>query len=307
MEYTKNCPKCDRILKYSRKDGLNRAIKNNSLCRKCRKEETKFKNVLKIYTKKCLKCKKIIQYSNKKSLNHSIKNNIFCKDCRKEKTKFKKILKIYTRECPKCGGSIKYSNKIILKKYAEKNRPCRGCRKEEEKNKKSTKNCPQCNKVMKYSRKDGLIRAIKNNALCRECCDKNKRISEKEKNIRRKNPIFKMNSNMSSGIRISLKSRNISKNGRHWENLVGYTTQDLKNHLEFLFTEGMNWENMGRGGWHIDHIIPKKFFKYNSADDVEFKYCWSLNNLQPLWEKDNEDKSDKMILWGKEVNAKKIN
>ena len=47
----------------------------------------------------------------------------------------------------------------------------------------------------------------------------------------------------------------------------------------------MSWDNYGE--WHIGHIIPKVFFKYKSTDDIEFKYCWSLDNLQPLWAKDN--------------------
>jgi hypothetical protein len=86
----------------------------------------------------------------------------------------------------------------------------------------------------------------------------------------------------------------MSKRGKHWENLIGYTSQDLKDHIEKIFQSGMSWDNYGL--WQIDHIIPKSFFKYTSTDDVEFKYCWSLNNLQPLWAFDNISKSDKIIL-----------
>jgi len=41
-------------------------------------------------------------------------------------------------------------------------------------------------------------------------------------------------------------------------------------------------------------------------NDTEFKYCWSLHNLQPLWEKDNLEKSDKITIWGKEIKAQNI-
>ncbi len=137
----------------------------------------------------------------------------------------------------------------------------------------------------------------------------------KKKNIKRinycrkqraKNPMSKLHTNISRSIRQNLKSNNLSKNRRKWENLLGYTTQDLKEHLEKLFLPGMSWKNYGRNGWHIDHIIPIVFFRFKNINDVEFRYCWSLNNLQPLWGKDNDEKSDKIILWGKEINAKNI-
>ena len=38
-----------------------------------------------------------------------------------------------------------------------------------------------------------------------------------------------------------------------------------------------------RRGWHIDHIVPKNVFNFNSYNDIEFKACWSLENLRPIW------------------------
>ena len=55
----------------------------------------------------------------------------------------------------------------------------------------------------------------------------------------------------------------------------------------------MTWDNYGE--WHIDHIIPISYFDYSSYDDETFKICWDLNNLQPLWAKDNLIKSNKLI------------
>lgn len=46
------------------------------------------------------------------------------------------------------------------------------------------------------------------------------------------------------------------------------------------------------GRWHIDHIRPKSSFTYTSEDDAEFRDCWSLTNLRPLWAKDNVKKSN---------------
>lgn len=71
------------------------------------------------------------------------------------------------------------------------------------------------------------------------------------------------------------------KSDRHWEDLVGYSIQELKEHLEKQFTSEMSWDNMGEY-WEIDHIIPQNLFIYNSNEDISFKICWSLNNLRPL-------------------------
>ena len=81
--------------------------------------------------------------------------------------------------------------------------------------------------------------------------------------------------------------------GRHWEGLVDYTLDDLIQHLEKQFQVGMNWANHGRYGWHIDHIKPKASFSFTSSDDIEFRQCWALDNLQPLWAEDNLRKGSK--------------
>ena len=132
------------------------------------------------------------------------------------------------------------------------------------------------------------------------------RNKEKIKERRRENsqnPINRLHDSVRASIRQSLFSQNISKNRRKWEKLVGYSTQDLKEYLEKLFLPGMTWENYGKK-WHIDHIIAKVFFVFKSTDDVEFKYCWSLYNLRPMWGGKNISKSDKIMLWGKEYIAR---
>jgi len=95
--------------------------------------------------------------------------------------------------------------------------------------------------------------------------------------------------NISHMIYISLKR---NKNNKHWENLVGYKLQDLIAHLEKQFKPGMSWENYGK--WQIDHIKPISSFDFNSYNDPEFKECWALSNLQPLWANENLSKGNRI-------------
>ena len=92
---------------------------------------------------------------------------------------------------------------------------------------------------------------------------------------------------MSTAIRLSLTG---GKRRKKWEDAVGYTVDELKSHIERQFLSGMSWDNMA--DWHIDHIVPKSSFVYSSAEDEDFKACWALTNLRPLWAKDNLSKSD---------------
>lgn len=100
---------------------------------------------------------------------------------------------------------------------------------------------------------------------------------------------FAVNKSFSVVLRESLVGR---KAGRRWEEVVGYSLDDLMAHLESQFWPGMSWDNFGT--WHIDHIVPRSAFSFESTDDPEFRDCWALSNLQPLWAADNLHKSDTM-------------
>ena len=93
-----------------------------------------------------------------------------------------------------------------------------------------------------------------------------------------KNPKFRLDKNIGSIISTALKGK---KAGRKWEELVGYTIEKLTKHLENQFDKKMSWNNYGNYWW-LDHIKPRSAFKYETAEDPEFKKCWALKNLQPL-------------------------
>jgi hypothetical protein len=94
----------------------------------------------------------------------------------------------------------------------------------------------------------------------------------------------RLNHTMSRGIWQSLRKAKASK-GASWSALVSYTVEQLREHLEARFVEGMGWSNYGR--WHIDHIRPLASFSLAGPADKQFTEAWALSNLQPLWARDN--------------------
>lgn len=208
-----------------------------------------------------------MRYNNKNCFKKAFKNKTLCPKCRALGREKKKRESLTEEDINK----RQQKRKIYEQKYFQKNK-----KRYTLNNKKWSQQNPEKNKEHQKKYRQKTTSKIK----------RNKKLA-----ILRQDPLFRIKENMSRNMRKSLKVNNLSKKRRHWENLVGYTIQELKKHLENLFTEGMSWNNYG--AWHIDHIVPKSFFKYKSTDDVEFRYCWSLSNLQPLWAKDNMSKGSK--------------
>ena len=113
---------------------------------------------------------------------------------------------------------------------------------------------------------------------------------KKAREKRRSTPRGLLNIAIGKGMRNSLS--NGAKRGCHWEALVGYRVEQLKIHIEKQFKIGMSWSNYGC--WHIDHKIPVSVFNFETPEDIDFKRCWALKNLQPLWAKENLQKSSKI-------------
>ena len=80
---------------------------------------------------------------------------------------------------------------------------------------------------------------------------------------------------------------------RKWSQHLGYTVDELKTHIEKQFRKGMGWHN--RGEWHVDHIVPVASFQIDSVDSPDFKACFCLANLRPMWGKDNIRKGAKRV------------
>ena len=113
-----------------------------------------------------------------------------------------------------------------------------------------------------------------------------------QKQAMKNNIVYRLSQMMSNYISERIKKH---QPGISHKSTIGYTMEELKIHLEKQFLPGMTWENHSKYGWHIDHKKPISSFKYESINDKEFKECWSLSNLQPLWYIDNLRKSNKLL------------
>jgi len=124
--------------------------------------------------------------------------------------------------------------------------------------------------------------------------DKIREIKRTYERTRKANdPIYKLISNFRTAIYQVLKESNVEKNGHYFE-ILQYSPDELINHLENQFTDGMTWDNYGE--WHVDHITPISLYDIKEIGDSEFMECWSLKNLQPMWGEENIRKSNKVIV-----------
>jgi hypothetical protein len=153
---------------------------------------------------------------------------------------------------------------------------------------------------------------------CKECSLKRRRDYLKTK--RTKEEIFQTRANLEKGTKICSKCRrefsldhfHKCKNSYdgfggqcifceraqkeiksdHTLSLLGCSIEEFRKHIESQFQEGMTWENQGRNGWELDHIIPCSYF--DLSDPEQQRICFNYRNLQPLWKLENRRKQAKV-------------
>ena len=111
-----------------------------------------------------------------------------------------------------------------------------------------------------------------------------------KRNYRKNNIGERLRRSQSKMIKKTLGKSGASKCGST-SKYLGCDPATLKNHLETQFQPGMNWENRGTYGWHIDHIRPLASFDLTKEEE-QLK-AFHYTNLQPLWWYDNIAKGDK--------------
>jgi hypothetical protein len=167
--------------------------------------------------------------------------------------------------------------KVAIKKYESK--PETKKRKSENHKKWSEQNKEHLSKYLKEYREKNVDKIRKSKR-------------DYERNRKSSDPAYKLIANFRTAIYQVLKENNVEKN-KHYFDILRYTPEELISHLENLFTDGMTWENYGE--WHVDHKTPISSFNFESIDDDSFTECWSLENLQPMWGKENIVKGNNII------------
>jgi hypothetical protein len=111
------------------------------------------------------------------------------------------------------------------------------------------------------------------------------------KNKLKTDSLFKLSVTVRSRVKQYLKVKNFKEklNKTNYE-MIGLTPQELREHIENQFTEGMSWELMGKH-IHIDHIIPLASAK-TYEDVIRLSH---YTNLQPLWASDNMRKGTRIL------------
>ena len=217
--------------------------------------------------KKCSKCE------IEKNENDFYKGRNHCKECRKEYRK-----------------KHNEKNPDIKKKYGKK-RWIENKEAEQQRNKEYR--LKNVDKLRKKDRDNYNKNIVKQRDRAKKYYLNNK-VKVKETQLKsfkkryQEKPILKLTHNVRTRLNGYLKINNITKKNKTFD-IVGCSPNQLKEHLEKQFNDGMFWDNYGK--WHIDHIIPLS--SANNEDEV-YKLCHHTN-LQPLWAEDNLKKSNKIL------------
>lgn len=231
----------------------------------------------------CIYCKTKFTATNKRG-----KKPAYCSsECRraqdlKRRKTFEAKRKKYKKRCQYCL--------ICFETYTKEQKSCAKICQSQATKRRMTTQCVICGATFRKKHKG--------QECCSTGCAKTKEGNTKRSSINRKEREyqkaradlgFRISRNLRAAIHSSLRG---NKNGARWERIVGYTAEKLIKHLEKNFKPGMNWRNYGL--WHIDHKTPISVFNFTSYRHPDFKRCWSLKNLQPLWAAENLSKNNKL-------------
>jgi len=267
--------------------------------------------------KKCNKCgvlKEVTEFYKRKTSKDGYRNDckvcankleIKRKDKRKEKRQSREIITEGKKVCRICKLEKNISEFHIKRGTPDGHRSeCKECVKnikkkdDPEKRKEYDKKRYEENREQILERKKEYHKENKDSILeykKQYRKDNDEQIREWRKNNPDRNAIGQLNYRKKHPHIIAWRSvlystlkRLGTEKSDHTIDMLGYSADQLKEHIEKQFTEGMTWDN--HGDWHIDHKFPvTKFPDITPVNEV----C-ALSNLQPLWAEDNLSKSNKI-------------
>lgn len=95
---------------------------------------------------------------------------------------------------------------------------------------------------------------------------------------RQRDPGFRLRCYFRSRLATLVRARG-SKCFSSSRDVLTYSAEELRQHLESMFTRGMSWENYGKR-WEVDHIVPVTEFELTRVEEA--RACFALANLRPL-------------------------
>ncbi len=291
---TKVCNKCKIKKNLNDFHKCKKGFKGHKAnCKKCRSIKFREENLNRKYidpnsysgTKVCFKCKIEKDLNDFYKYQRGVKGReTYCKKCKSDKFKKEYRNRKYvdvdsfngTKMCFKCK-----KEKDLNDFHKDKN-GIKGC----------VTNCKKCaNNICKEK--------YKNDENFRK---RSKKSNKKYKHSKKGKETIKKHSNkienkLASYMRTRIwqicSMNKLNKNGQHTFDILGYSSAELVKHLEKQFLSGMTWKNHG-SKWHIDHIIPISKWSLKNVNSFEFKKCCSLENLRPMWTKDNLEKGNSL-------------
>ncbi|WNA15579.1 hypothetical protein [Acinetobacter phage HFM1] len=251
----KNCSYCKTSKPHNNIYFVLKSGKPTSQCRECKKNQSKD------YRRKSIKTKKETKHEI------AVRLGIFiCNTCNNERPV---ELKIDSRRniCKVCCSyktHVKLYNKLTYAEYELNyfNAAAKNCDRENQ--------CFIC-RVVKSESEIKVKR--KTRSICSSCYSKTNRSIKQY---------------TQKALRCAFKKNGISD--ERFESIFGFTKNDFIENMIGKLKDGMTRDDLYTGSVHIDHVIPCALFDLKDKD--QFKLCWSLDNLQPLWASDNLVKRD---------------
>lgn len=276
-------------------DGVPTLPNDISTCKRCCKCK-EAKPLSEFYTNKrkvdgrnhtCINCDKIRHKGKQNKAKLHLSGGLLCSTCdaylplhafgldKTRRTGYSKLCLM----CTRAKNNANYAKRHNLQPIPDDHKKCSKCKVVKhvdhfgkQAGRKATSHCLACRRQHYKDNADAIRSYAKSRA--------HKTLEYKKKRYHT-DPRYKLTCTLRNRFREAIK-KNFKRSSVL--DLVGCSMEELKQHLESQFKQGMTWNNhgVGDGKWHIDHIIPLSVF-----DDPQSKQAWSKDNLQPLWGSEN--------------------